>query len=63
MTPEPLHPGEDALRRGQGEFLEMPGLRVTRTQTCRLRRFDAASSDALPGTLVAENLLFQVSSL
>ena len=60
MTPEPLHPGEDALRRGQGEFLEMPGLRVTRTQAC-WSWCDAASCDALLGTLVAENL-FQVSS-
>ena len=47
MTPEPIHASEDVLRRVQGEFLEMSGLRLTPTQACRLWGLDAASCDEL----------------
>ena len=59
MTPEPLRSTEDVLRRVQGEFLEMPGLRVTVAQARRLWGLDAAACDALLGALVDANFLFQ----
>ena len=43
---------EDVLRRVQGEFLEMPGLRLTEAQARRLWGLDAASCGALLGKLV-----------
>jgi hypothetical protein len=43
----------------QGEFLEMPGLRLTEAQVRRLWGLDAASCDALLGTLVTEKFLFR----
>ncbi len=59
MMPEPLRSSDDVLRRVQGEFLEMPGLRVTVAQARRLWGLDAASCDALLGALVDANFLFQ----
>jgi hypothetical protein len=59
MTPEPLRATDDVLRRVQGEFLEMPGLRVTEAQARRLWGLDAASCDALLGTLVDAKFLFR----
>lgn len=59
MTPEPLRATDDVLRRVQGEFLEMPGLRVTHAQARRLWGLDAASCDALLGALVDAKFLFK----
>jgi hypothetical protein len=59
MTPEPLRTTDEVLRRVQGEFLEMPGLRVTEAQARRLWGLDAASCDALLGALVEANFLFK----
>jgi hypothetical protein len=59
MTPEPLRANDDVLRRVQGEFLEMPGLRVTEAQARRLWGLDAASCDALLGVLVDAKFLFR----
>jgi len=59
MTPEPPRPNQDVLRRVQGEFLEMPGLRVTEAQARRLWGLDAASCDALLGALVDAKFLFR----
>lgn len=59
MPPEPLRATDDVLRRVQGEFLEMPGLRVTEAQARRLWGLDAASCDALLGALVDANFLFK----
>ena len=50
---------EDVLRRVQGEFLEMPGLRLTEPQARRLWGLDAASCSALLGALVDANFLFR----
>jgi hypothetical protein len=50
---------EDALRRVQGEYLEMPGLRLTEAQARRLWGLDAASCSALLGALVDANFLFR----
>ena len=59
MAPEPLRANDDVLRRVQGEFLEMPGLRVTEAQARRLWGLDAASCDALLGALVEAKFLFR----
>jgi hypothetical protein len=47
MTPEQYRPTEEVLRRVQGEFLEMPGLRLTEAQARRLWGLDTAACDAL----------------
>src|SRR5437879_3518745 len=59
MTPGQPRATEDVLRRVQGEFLEMPGLRLTEAQARRLWGLDAASCDALLGALVDANFLFR----
>jgi hypothetical protein len=50
---------DEVLRRVQGEFLEMPGLRLTTPQARRLWGLDAAQCDALLGALVEANFLFR----
>ena len=50
---------EDVLRRVQGEFLEMPGLRLTEAQARRLWGLDAASCAALLRALVDAKFLFR----
>jgi hypothetical protein len=50
---------DDVLRRVKGEFLEMPGLRLTEPQARRLWGLDAASCGALLEILVEANFLFR----
>jgi len=50
---------EDVLQRVKGEFLEMPGLRLTEPQARRLWGLDAESCRALLGALVDANFLFR----
>jgi len=50
---------DDVLRRVQGEFLEMPGLRLTEPQARRLWGLDAASCSALLTELVDAQFLFR----
>jgi hypothetical protein len=59
MTSGATHTTEDVLRRVQGEFLEMPGLRLTEAQARRLWGLDAASCGALLGALVDAQFLFR----
>ena len=60
MTPEqPDRMTDEVLRRVKGEFLEMPGLRLTEPQARRLWGLDAASCDALLGALVDAKFLFR----
>ena len=59
MTPEPIRATEEVLRRVQGEFLEMPGLRLTEAQARRLWGLDAASCGALLDALVDAEFLFR----
>lgn len=59
MPPEQVRATEEVLRRVQGEFLEMPGLRLTGAQARRLWGLDAASCDALLGALVDAKFLFK----
>ncbi len=57
MTAEPVRKKEEVLRRVQGEFLEMPGLRLTEAQARRLWDLDAESCGALLGELVNKKFL------
>jgi hypothetical protein len=59
MTPERPRTTDEVLRRVKGEFLEMPGLRLTTPQARRLWGLDAALCDALLGALVDANFLFR----
>lgn len=59
MNRESLHTQDDALRRVKGEFLEMPGLRLTEAQARRLWNLDAASCRELLGALVDSKFLFR----
>ena len=59
MTPVPTRTNDDVLRRVQGEFLEMPGLRLTEAQARRLWGLDRESCQALLLALVEANFLFQ----
>jgi len=45
------------LRRVRAEFLEMPGLRLTRAQARRLWALDEASCDAILAALVEARFL------
>ena len=49
----------EVLRRVQGEFLEMPGLRLTAPQARRLWNLDATMCEALLSELVDANFLFR----
>ena len=50
---------EDVLRRVQGEYLEMPGLRLTTAQAQRLWNLDHADCDRLLSKLVDAKFLFR----
>ena len=58
-NPEPSRLTEDVLRRVQGEFLEMPGLRLSESQARRLWGLDAEQCRALLGALVDAKFLFR----
>jgi hypothetical protein len=49
----------EVIRRVQGEFLEMPGLRLTESQARRLWGLDEASCRALLTALVDSSFLFK----
>lgn len=48
---------QDVVRRIRGEFLEMPGLRLTRAQAQRLWRLDENACEAVLGALVDARFL------
>jgi hypothetical protein len=48
---------DDVLQRIQGEFIEMPGLRLTAAQAQRLWGLDRDACSALLGTLVDAKFL------
>jgi hypothetical protein len=52
-------PIDDALRRVKGEYLEMPGLRLTPAQAQRLWGLDREACDALLGALVDTKFLYR----
>ena len=55
---EPL---DDVLRRVRGEFIEMPGMRLTSVQAQRLWGLDRAACDTLLGALVDAKFLLRTS--
>jgi hypothetical protein len=59
MVPEPLRIADDVIRRIQGEFNEMPGLRLTPRQACRLWGMDSANCKATLDALVDTKFLFR----
>jgi hypothetical protein len=59
MTPELTATCDEVLRRVKGEFLEMPGLRLTEAQARRLWGLDRESCAALLSALVDANFLFR----
>jgi hypothetical protein len=48
---------QDVVQRIRGEFLEMPGLRLTPEQARRLWRLDETACDAVLGALVDARFL------
>jgi hypothetical protein len=50
---------EHILRRVRGEFLEMPGLRLTNAQAQRLWGLDAQTCSVALDTLIARRFLFR----
>lgn len=58
MSGEPLAL-DDVLRRVRAEFLEMPGLRLTRAQARRLWALDDALCDAVLSALVDARFLVE----
>ena len=50
---------EEALRRIKGEFVEMPGLRLTAPQAQRLWGLDAEFCEAILGALVDAKFLLR----
>ena len=59
MHTQSICASEDVLRRVRGEFLEMPGMRLTEAQAGRLWNLDAASCRALLTALVDSRFLFK----
>lgn len=59
MHREPCRADEDVLRRVRGEFLEMPGMRLTEAQARRLWNLDAAACRDLLNALVDSKFLFR----
>ena len=62
MAPQPVRTTDEVLRRVQGEFMEMPGLRLTEAQARRLWGLDEASCGALLKTLIDAKFLFRTAS-
>ena len=50
------------VARIRGEFREMPGLRLTFAQTCRLLQVDAATCDVVLQKLLADNVLARTAN-
>jgi hypothetical protein len=50
---------DDVLRRVRGEYIEMPGLRLTSAQAQRLWGLDRAACESLLGALVDAKFLLR----
>ena len=59
MALQPVRTNDEMLRRVRGEFLEMPGLRLTEAQARRLWGLDEASCGALLRALIDAEFLFR----
>jgi hypothetical protein len=56
-TPSPALAGHDLIRRVQGEFKEMPGLKLTPAQAQRLFGLDSLQCESLLDALTHEHFL------
>ncbi len=56
-----MAPPDSLLSRIRGEYLEMPGLRLTFAQACRLWHLEAATCTAVLEKLIAEGFLGRTS--
>ena len=52
-------PFESLAARVRGEYCEMPGLRLTLAQACRLWQLDPSTCEALLEQLVRETFLYK----
>lgn len=52
---------ESLVARIRGEYREMPGLRLTFAQACRLWQVDAATCETLLSQLVRETFLYKTA--
>lgn len=59
MASEHVRAIDEVLRRIRGEFLEMPGLRLTQAQARRLWGLDESACRALLDALVEAKFLFR----
>jgi len=59
MTPECVSTTEEVLRRVQGEFLEMPGLRLPEPQARRLWALEPSLCNAVLAELVEKGFLLR----
>jgi hypothetical protein len=50
---------DSLVARIRGEYREMPGLRLTLTQACRLWQVDAPTCETLLSQLVQEDFLYK----
>jgi hypothetical protein len=55
-------PLESLVARVRGEYLEMPGLRLTAAQACRLWQIDVSTCETLLDQLVREDFLCKTDS-
>jgi hypothetical protein len=55
-------PPEGLVARVRGEYAEMPGLRVTLAQACRLWQLDMATCEKLLDHLVGDGFLCRTDS-
>jgi DNA-binding IclR family transcriptional regulator len=57
-----MPPPESLVARVRGEYAEMPGLRITLAQACRLWQLDLSTCEMLLDHLVREGFLHQTDS-
>jgi hypothetical protein len=57
-----MPPPEVLYARIRGEFREMPGLRLTFAQACRLWQVDAATCEVVLQTLLVDNFLVRTAN-
>jgi hypothetical protein len=62
MAPPPMLPLDSLVVRVRGEYREMPGLRLTFAQACRLWQVDTETCEVVLQTLRAEGFLTRTAT-
>ncbi len=57
-----MPPLESLVARVRGEYCEMPGLRLTLAQACRLWQMDASTCERVLEQLVGDRFLYKTDS-